>query len=950
MRERLNKIIITMGILLLGVLQAAGMPSSYNFRSLSVAEGMPDLVVNACYKDQSGFMWFGTNVSLERFDGIRLKHYQVKGKTENRKRVYCIAETDAHGIWAGTDVGLLRLDKRTDQLEGVDPLQIDVPVYSLLSEGKETLYAGSKKGLFVYRAGKLEHILLEKNVFSQWNEVRGLNLDDNGRVWMTTLRGVAALHLASGKVEFYPYHSPLYSVTRIGTTLFLATMNEGIVTFDTRTNKFHSYVDVGCSVISSLSTDGKDLLYVGTDGNGVHFISVSQGKVIQSFRHETGKGESIRSNSVYSLLVDRDGLMWIGFYQLGVDYTLYKSGLFATYSYPPYFDTQDMPVRTIAFHGKEKLIGSRDGLYFINKEKKVFKSFHQLRANMIISSCYFDGHYYIGTYGGGMYVLHPETLELTDFDARTSNPFLSGHIFCIRADASGNLWIGTSAGLFRYRNGKQEAHYTSANSRLPEGNIYEIFFDSTGKGWICTERGLCIWDASSGSIKTDVFPEGFIHKEKVRVVYEDSLHNLYFLPEKGTLFVSDLSMTRFNRYDHALLRDKALMSIVEDNEGWLWITTNNGIYRYDKEETVMPYNLTDGILSPIFINCFPVKDEQGALWFGNSKGLVYLDVRKIKALRRPVYQLVVSDVWVNGKMVSPDVWNSGQQDEMALDKAQNNLTLLFSALTYTDPANMFYEYKLEGMEEEWKPLMGKSSVSFYDLPVGDYAFRVRGIGLPDTETELRFRIGSWIPAWLVVCVLLVLAGAGIGFYIRKKKKRHPVPAFNEPEREVALADSVGKEVLQSIMDGSLGADVPLFVDEEEEMKEDVKEEKEKYKASKVSPEECRQMQKALERMMEKDKPYRNSELKIADLAQMTGYTSHALSYFFNQYLKKSYYDYINDYRVEEFKRLVVDEQYAKYTLEALAEACGFSSRASFFRYFKKVAGITPNEYIKQLNR
>ena len=227
-------------------------------------------------------------------------------------------------------------------------------------------------------------------------------------------------------------------------------------------------------------------------------------------------------------------------------------------------------------------------MYFIDEGKRVFKSFRQLRATMIISSCYFEGNYYIGTYGGGMYVFNPRTLALSDFDSGTRNPFLSGHIFCIRADAEGNLWIGTSAGLFRYRNGKQEAHYTSANSKLPEGNIYEIFFDSSRKGWICTEKGLCIWDASSGSIKADVFPEGFIHEEKIRVIYEDSLHNLYFLPEKGTLFVSDLSMNRFNRYDHALLRNKALMSIVEDNEGWLWITTNNGIYRYDKKDIVMP--------------------------------------------------------------------------------------------------------------------------------------------------------------------------------------------------------------------------------------------------------------------------------------------------------------------------------------------------------------------------
>lgn len=63
----------------------------------------------------------------------------------------------------------------------------------------------------------------------------------------------------------------------------------------------------------------------------------------------------------------------------------------------------------------------------------------------------------------------------------------------------------------------------------------------------CTENGMCIWDPSSESLKTDIFPENFIHKEKIRVVYEDSDHNLYFLPDKGSMCISDLSMSRFRR-------------------------------------------------------------------------------------------------------------------------------------------------------------------------------------------------------------------------------------------------------------------------------------------------------------------------------------------------------------------------------------------------------------------
>ena len=71
--------------------------------------------------------------------------------------------------------------------------------------------------------------------------------------------------------------------------------------------------------ISSLSGDGKSLLYVGTDGNGVHFVSTDKKKVVRSMRHETGKDETWRSKSVYSVLVDKEGLIWVGFYQLGLE-------------------------------------------------------------------------------------------------------------------------------------------------------------------------------------------------------------------------------------------------------------------------------------------------------------------------------------------------------------------------------------------------------------------------------------------------------------------------------------------------------------------------------------------------------------------------------------------------------------------------------------------------------
>lgn len=130
------------------------------------------------------------------------------------------------------------------------------------------------------------------------------------------------------------------------------------------------------------------------------------------------------------------------------------------------------------------MIGSRDGLFYINESTGTVKSFVRpvLTSDLILTISFYEGEYYIGTYGGGMMVLNPQTLALTYFEEGDSELFHKGHIFCIKPDEKGNLWVGTSQGVFCYnKSAKQIKNYTSSNSQLPEGNVYEISFDSTGK-------------------------------------------------------------------------------------------------------------------------------------------------------------------------------------------------------------------------------------------------------------------------------------------------------------------------------------------------------------------------------------------------------------------------------------------------------------------------------------
>ncbi len=935
------------------------------FRNLSVSDGLPDLVINVIYKDSKGYVWMGTNTSVERFDGIRLEHYMVEGNNENLKRVFALIEMSHDELWVGTGMGIFRLTSRHEKLERLAPEIITSGVHAFCKIG-ESLYVGTEKGLYIYNKGVFEHLLLDKNVFSNANFITGMVEGDNGLLWLSTMDGLKSLRLSDKRVSSFSdqlssvrKNMPFYNIARIGKKVFLGTMTEGLVSFDTSNASFEHYLDVGCVVISSLSSDGKDLLYVGTDGNGVHFISTSKRQIVRSFRHDRNSDSNIRSNSVYSVLVDRDGLVWIGFYQLGVDYTLYQSDLFSTYKYADLFDSRDIAVRTIAFHGSQKLIGSRDGFFFVDEERRLFKSFTtpRLRASIVLSSCYFEGAYYIGTYGGGMYVLNPSTLELHDFDV-AAEPFIHGHIFVIRPDNEGNLWVGTSAGLYCFRNRKMIHHYTSKTSKLPEGNVYEIFFDSSHKGWICTESGICIWDPSSESLKNDVFPEGFVNKEKIRMIYETSDHQLYFLPDKGELFVSDLTMTRFSRLTPGTLLDgKSLMAVIEDSEGWLWVPTNRGMYRFDKKRRVVPFNFTDGIPSSIFINCVPIKDEKGNMWFGNSRGLVCLNGEEMNLLPGR-YAISLSDVLVNGKSMSQQLSGEKGHYSFTLEDAQKSVIVQFSTLTYSDPNSLIYEYKLEG-EDEWQMLTGKSEISLYDLPYGTSRLMVRQMGYSDSTMTLDIYIPNRI--WLQWLYLLVaLIAIAISIYVFRRRLLRVVwfvlrklggvveMELKENTEKVKKEDNVVSKVnfTQALAPAS---EVESGVTEFGEEKKSEMVSDDKYRTNKVSPEECKRLYRLLEQEMKRNKPYRNPNLKIADLAGLIGTTSHSLSYLFNQFLEKNYYDYINEYRIEEFKSLIRKEQYAKYTLSALAELCGFSSRASFFRSFKKSMGITPNEYIKQVS-
>ncbi len=876
------------------------------FKSLTNTEGLSDLLVNAIYKDARGYLWFGTSSSLDRFDGNAVKSYKFPGDNLLLKRVTSIDGTPDGDIFVANRQGIFKMYPGSEELVRILDNDINFAVNMVKADADGRLFLATEHGLYIYNTAteELNRILLQSDILSKENEISAIYIDNGNKLWATTATTLYEVDITDGNTRSYRFPFPsshCTAIARQGSTLYISTLGTGLINFDITTSTFGDIIHVGNDLVSGISLHN-NTLYIATDGEGLF-----------TFKDGTCRRYNmpLRSKSVYSLLVDDYGLLWVGYYQAGVDYTPYVGDIFEKYVIPGVNPAEPMTVRSLYISDEEKLIGTREGLYHISRDGTA-THFHspEITSNIIFCIARWHGRFYIGTYGGGLYELDPKTLKLSR-SSLAPDELTNQTIFVMKIDKDDKLWAGTSAGLYCFSDGKVEKKYTSVSSQLPAGNVYELFFDSLNRGWICTETGMAVM--SDNIIRSDNFPQGFINNDKIRYVYEDSQHVLYFLPDRGEVFTSNIDLTKFNRLQFAGSPSTMSTFAIEDRDGYVWFGTDRGLVRLDREANVHLFNRADGLPGPIFTLCPPAIDSHGDLWFGNTDGLVRLNYRNLDDDRLNP-QFAITDIEVNGNNAYGRVTADGLTPTIELKKHENDISFIFSNFRYTETSDMVVEYRLQGYDDEWKIMQGNSRLTYYTLPSGSYNLSIRTPGETHEQILMSVHIDNEVN-WLIIALSLIVIAVtawALTLYLRHRNKSE------ELQRHQIEAQAAIEKKKQNL-----------------------------YKTTRLSNEECRRICNSLDKLMRETKPYTNPDLKIQNLADLIGVSAHNLSYVFNQHLQKSYYDYVNEYRVNEFKRLSSEIDMSKYTLTALAAKCGFSSRASFFRHFKANTGITPAEFLKR---
>lgn len=892
---------------------------------LTLNDGLAGEVVNRVMTDHIGRAWIATNNGVNLYNGKRLTTFQISdGKWAVAVRDLC--ETKSGNIYAATDAGLFLMNKGSGRFERVLP-EVTRPI-SLLAVG-DTLYIGGQQGFQMYDdKGRLTHINVGASGQGLDNVVRQYAEGDNGEIWFLYRYDLGCYHPQTGVIDRYslrgvlPDGLPLTQFARVGNRFFIGTTQNGLYVYDLKTKMAERLAGVG-NIVKTVSLSNDGYICVATDGAGAFRIDPKTNVIVERFTTEGHEGRRLPTNAVYSYYRDSNGVNWFGFIHYGLSYTAHSEQVLRLYQ-TDNFTTKDLNVRSFCLRGSESVIGTQSGFWYVDSIRHICRYFspEELGGGHIVKAIvWFKGDYYIGTFDGGLRVLNPQTLTLRRL---TEAPLLGGTpIGDIKVGPDGRLWIGSDKGLFLLTKdaGQMDVRrFTEQNSHIMAGNIISISFDHRGNAWLTHGTGISLYSAASGEILKPNFPdEGFF--DKIPFMQGTLGHDSLILMRSGPqLFYTTTDMKDFGPMTlPTFLEESWYRGFLDDRKGHYWIGTEHGLFclNYANSE-IFHFGNGEGLRGEL-INEMEM-DAQGVLWVATSQGLFSLSPDDFRAWKQyEQYRVQLYDIRLGADLMdgaAECLVNENREIWLSWNFGSEVLQAGAVLMDYALQAGRIYEWRVD--EGEWQVASDEKAISIRGLLPGIHRLEVRLAGMPVTTSVYTLKV---LPSkWAFLELLLLLAALVWLWLWYRYRKQTKVLLTERNDIEEALIEAVeSMEVEESIQ---------------------------KYQKVKIDEAECADIVRRMKQYVEKDKVYTNADLKMKDLSDVLHLSTSKLSQVFALYLKENYYDFINHYRLEEFKRLLASGEYKRYTITSLSEQCGFK-KTNFYSTFRKVEGMTPAEYLKK---
>jgi ligand-binding sensor domain-containing protein/signal transduction histidine kinase len=795
------------------------------FDHISIEQGLSQSSVRVIFQDSRGFLWFGTEDGLNRYDGYTFKTYKPDPDTPNSlsdRWITSIVEDKEGTLWIGTRLGgLNHYDPRTEQFTHF--LHDDEDSSSLSDNHINVLYLDRNDNLWIGTPNALNLFDQTSDIFkhyvyspSQEEGISGKNItailqDSRGRFWVGTSAG-GINRFDPQNNTFTPYQSNAANATTISndhvtaiaegrnSVLWVGT-REGLNKFNTDVGRFerfmHSDIDghtIASNMVNDLHVDSAGNLWIGTT-NGLDRLS-SNGKRFIHYRNDPTFSKSLSNDYVLSIYEDRGGVLWFGTWGGGVNKYDRQRDNFAYYRH----DTKDLNTLSGNFvfsihvdsEGYAWVGTFGEGLNrFTNSTNQVMRYQNDPnKPNSIgsdeINSIYEDQDriLWIGT-TNGLDRFDKKSSVFKHYKQDPGNPasLSANRVYVVYVDSENNVWVGTVGGLDRFdRETGTFAHYRpevgNPNS-LSGTTVYSISEDSAGNLWVGTfDSGLNKFNRETEQFtryRYDSKDKQTLSNDSILSIYQDKKGRVWIGTAGGGLNLYHPETDTFTYYlEKDGLPNGVVYGILEDSKGYLWLSTNFGISRFDPEtEAFRNFDSGDGLQSNEFNSGAYAKGRNGELYFGGINGL---NVFYPSSINDSPYlpQVTLTSLTQDDNPITTDSSVETTQN-VTLQWPQNSLEFGFAALSYNQPNKNRYAYMLEGFDTNWHFIGTKRDGRYTNLPGGEYTLLLKASNSDGVwnKTPVRINVTVIPPFWqtlwfrVLLGAVTVMAVAG-GFRLRTK--------------------------------------------------------------------------------------------------------------------------------------------------------------------------------------
>ncbi|WP_456311990.1 two-component regulator propeller domain-containing protein [Pseudomonas shirazensis] len=727
-------------------------------------------------QDQFGCIWIGTNgAGLYKYDGVNYVAYEQNAKISNpinSNLIYVTYIDSRNQLWVGTDEGLCLYNRNLDTFESINiqkksKKETVISVKSIIEDNEGNLFLGTfNNGLLKLNTTSRKIIKIKPDTPNTTNYlINCLVKDKKETIYLGTNVGLKVVDPVKNEIKKVDLGKDNQILSGAIVSMFFDSSQnlwigngfKGLVkvALYSKIKKVISYPVTKKRIMSILATDPKTIL-CATENDGLIIVN-DQGVVQKKYVNSKFNIRSLGSNSVWSLFLDKENRIWLGYYNKGLGvFDKINSKVHIIESLPENSNSlQTNCVTGIAkdHDGQLWLSMEGGGVDIYNPKSKIFKhitksdnSHYSGLTNDNITNVFIDKkqNVWLSSWNEGIFILKKGSKNFINYNTKNTN-LASDNIMSITEDSRGIIWIGTfSKGLHYYTPSDGKFHHCNSKPFYTNGiansDIRKVMADSDDAIWVGSTTGLykvattdfVSFDVTSfrGKMSDKLKNHKSIHT--INTLYEAKNKEIWIGTDGAGLFSYNKKTDVLKWYiDFKGLNEKSISAIVESNDDCIWLSGKKGISKLDfKNKTTVNYSTYDGLPENDFNNNSVLKDEKGLLYFGSYEGLNYFDPANIIKSKKqlPIY---LTDLKLFNKSVGPLEKNAplkkviSQTKKIVLKHDQSVFTIDFIAVNYSFPARNEFAYYLEGFEDSWNYVGSKTSATYTNLPPGQYIFKVK---------------------------------------------------------------------------------------------------------------------------------------------------------------------------------------------------------------------------------